>query len=921
MSAPSENILLDEDKKDGALRDDIRLLGRILGDTIREQHGATTFELIERIRKLSVRFRKDSDRSAKTELEGILDSITREESLVVIRAFSFFSSLANIAEDQHHQRRSRAHFLAGSEPREGSIENAFNYAYKIGFSKSDILNFFRSAYISPVLTAHPTEVQRRTILDCLNEIARLVARPDQSILSKQELVENEISLRRQVLILWQTRVLRTTKLSVLDEVENALTYFDSTFFHEVPQIYDSVGRNLRGHPDEQLQDLPNFLEVGSWIGGDRDGNPFVTAEVLDQTLLLHAKTAIQHYQAQLLALSKELVLSQALIEVDDSVRELALKAPNASRHHHDEPYRLAMLAISHKLQNTLIYFQSPISTADFELFYESLDEFQADIEIVYQSLKKHGSKLIADGHLGQLRRAVQVFGWVLAPIDLRQNSAIHEQVIAELYSIIDPQIKYLSMSEDERVQLLSSELRSRRPLLVTMHAYSDLVVKELAIFRGLAKAHIRYGFRSIQNYIISKTDAASDLLEVAVLLKEFGLLSLVEMHLAVNIVPLFETITDLQNSAKIMQQVFGVPEYQLLLNSRDCMQEVMLGYSDSNKDGGFLSSGWELYRAEVNLISLFKQAGLKMRLFHGRGGSIGRGGGPSFQAILAQPRGAVNGQIRLTEQGEVIAAKYANREVGRRNLEVLIAATMRASVDTHIESSNDPSFDSALAELSQYSFESYRDLVYEDPEFEEYFWGSTVVHEIANLNLGSRPASRSKSQKIDDLRAIPWVFSWAQCRIMLPGWYGFGSACDRFHKVHGDRGIERLIEIHRDWNFFSTLLSNMDMVLAKVDLGIASRYADLLTNQKVAKRIFKKIEDEYQKTLRYLLLITEQKKLLEKNALLERSLQNRFPYIDPLNHVQVEMLRRFRDGEEDERIKRGLHISINGIASGLRNSG
>jgi len=370
-----------------------------------------------------------------------------------------------------------------------------------------------------------------------------------------------------------------------------------------------------------------------------------------------------------------------------------------------------------------------------------------------------------------------------------------------------------------------------------------------------------------------------------------------------------------------MQQVFGVPEYQLLLNSRDCMQEVMLGYSDSNKDGGFLSSGWEIYRAEVNLISLFKQAGLKMRLFHGRGGSIGRGGGPSFQAILAQPRGAVNGQIRLTEQGEVIAAKYANREVGRRNLEVLIAATMRASVDTHIESSNDPSFDSALAELSQYSFESYRDLVYEDPEFEEYFWGSTVVHEIANLNLGSRPASRSKSQKIDDLRAIPWVFSWAQCRIMLPGWYGFGSACDRFHKVHGDRGIERLIEIHRDWNFFSTLLSNMDMVLAKVDLGIASRYADLLTNQKVAKRIFKKIEDEYQKTLRYLLLITEQKKLLEKNALLERSLQNRFPYIDPLNHVQVEMLRRFRDGEEDERIKRGLHISINGIASGLRNSG
>ncbi len=560
--------------------------------------------------------------------------------------------------------------------------------------------------------------------------------------------------------------------------------------------------------------------------------------------------------------------------------------------------------------------------------YETPEDFAADLTVVVDSLHENGSALLTHGRLGSLLRAVRVFGWTLAPLDLRQNSEVHERTIAELFEAVAPGTNYLSLDEEARIEILLRELATTRPLVSRHVVYGPETTKELAIFDAARQGHLRYGKRAIRTAIISKADGVSDMLELAVLLKEAGLLRPLEGQLDLNIVPLFETIGDLSAAAGIMDRMLALPVYRNLLAARGQTQEVMLGYSDSNKDGGFLTSGWELYCAEVGLVEVFTRHGIRMRLFHGRGGSVGRGGGPSFQAILAQPKGAVQGQIRLTEQGEVIAAKYGNPEVGRRNLEVLVSATLVATAEPAISEPLAPSFLEALTELSDAAFAAYRNLVYETPGFETYFWESTVITEIASLNLGSRPASRAKGRSIDDLRAIPWVFSWAQCRVMLPGWYGFGTAVDEVIAKRGAAGLPLLQSMFQQWPVFSTLLLNMDMVLAKADMRIAERYAGLVKDEALRNSIFPRIKAEYELTRSHLLAITGQQALLDQNPVLRRSITNRFPYLDPLNHVQVEMLRRYREqiaegqaGEISERVRRGVHISINGIASALRNSG
>jgi len=520
-----------------------------------------------------------------------------------------------------------------------------------------------------------------------------------------------------------------------------------------------------------------------------------------------------------------------------------------------------------------------------------------DLDTLHRSLAANGSAALTRGRLRHLRRAVRVFGFHLAPLDLRQNSDVHERVVAELLEVARPGSAYSALDEEARCALLLEELATARPLASPHVRYSDESEGELAIFRTARHAHLRYGNAAIRNCIISKTDDVSDLLELAVLLKEAGLLRPLENALDVNIVPLFETIGDLENAAGVMARIFSLPTYRSLLESRAHTQEVMLGYSDSNKDGGFLTSGWALYKAEGELVATFARHGVRLRLFHGRGGSVGRGGGPSYQAILAQPEGAVQGQIRLTEQGEVIGAKYGNPEVGRRNLEVLVAATLETSLRPASASPTPQAFLDAMQALSDAAFAAYRGLVYETEGFERYFWESTVISEIAALNIGSRPASRKKSTAIEDLRAIPWVFSWSQCRVMLPGWYGFGSAVRAFLAARPDDGLTLLQRMNREWPFFQTLLSNMDMVLSKTDLAIASRYAALLKDVALRNAIFARIRAEHQATLDAVLQITGQHELLDGNPLLKRSIRNRFPYLDPLNHVQVELLRRHREFE------------------------
>ncbi|MCE9570595.1 MAG: phosphoenolpyruvate carboxylase, partial [Rhodocyclales bacterium] len=615
--------------KDQPLRDDIRLLGRLLGDTVREQEGAELFERVEEIRRLSLRFHRDDDLAAREEMEAVLQQLPRERTNMVVRAFSYFSHLANIAEDQHHIRRSRAHVRAGAQPREGSLALAVQRALGAGADAGTLGNFFKGAQVRPVLTAHPTEVQRKSILDCQWKIARLLDERDRTDLSPEEQAEHAEALRRAVLRLWQTRMLRRAKLSVMDEVNNALSFYDTTFLRELPRLYNACEDHLAavvpGWKERGAAELPPFLHPGSWIGGDRDGNPFVTAEILDSAMRAQSRKAIGFLLEQLHQLGAELSTTTSLISVPDvELMRLAEQSPDRSPHRLDEPYRRAIAGFYARLAATALrldQLEAPRHAVAESEPYATAAEFAADLDVLHRSLISHKCGLLGRGRLRRLRHAVAIFGFHLAPLDLRQNSDVHARTVAELLAIARPGTDYQALDES------------------------------------------------------GKTDGVSDILEVAVLLKEVGLLRPLEHALDVNIVPLFETIGDLANAGPIMDRLLANPLYNRLLGSRRALQECMLGYSDSNKDGGFLTSGWALYRAEIALTQVFARHGITLRLFHGRGGSVGRGGGPSYQAILAQPQGAVQGQIRITEQGEVIASKYANPELGRRNLEILAAAT------------------------------------------------------------------------------------------------------------------------------------------------------------------------------------------------------------------------------------------------------
>ncbi len=912
--------------KDQPLREDIRLLGRLLGDTLREQEGDSTFELIEQIRQLAIRFRRDDDQQARSELAGVLDVLSPAATVAVIRAFTYFSQLANLAEDLHHNRRRRFHQLAGSPPQEGSLALALRRAAEAGHGAGAVAEFFRDALVSPVLTAHPTEVQRKSILDCQLQLARLLTERDRQQLTPEELAANEEGLRRQILTLWQTRILRELRLTVRDEIENGLSYYRYTFLRQLPRLYGEMEDLLeRKFPVAGIAVGP-VLRLGAWIGGDRDGNPYVTHDVTRHALVRQSSTALDYFLDEVHQLGSELSQSLRVVTVTAELEELAARSPDHSEHRRDEPYRRALTGVYARLaatSRTLDQHAPVLSEIAPSLPYADAQEFVDDLEIIADSLKRNRAGRLAAGRLRGLIRAAQVFGFYLAPLDLRQHSGVFEQVVAELFQAGAHRSGYLALDEEERRRWLLEELAVPRLLRSPHLAYSDPTQNELRILDTAAELQRRYGARALPNHIISNTNGVSDMLELALLLKEAGLLRPGQApRLSMNIIPLFETIADLRRCASIMDEVLRVPLYRELLESRGNVQEIMLGYSDSNKDGGYLTSNWELYKAEVKLVEVFKRHGVRLRLFHGRGGTVGRGGGPSYQAIVAQPPGTVQGQIRITEQGEVIASKYADPDIGRRNLETLVAATLEATLLNRAGVRPEESlYREVMEELSADAYAAYRRLVYDTPGFVAFFRTATPITEIADLHVGSRPASRKKSDRIEDLRAIPWVFSWSLARIMLPGWFGFGAAVEQFVSRRGEAGLALLNQMHANWPFFRVLLSNMDMVLSKSDIHIASRYAELVADEELRSRIFGRIESEYHRTVNYLLAVTGQSELLEHNPLLARSFRNRRPYIDPLNHLQVESLRRYRAGEQDEKTKRAILLTINGIAAGLRNSG
>ncbi|MFG1797155.1 phosphoenolpyruvate carboxylase [Nocardia sp. NPDC049149] len=908
------------------LRDDIRFLGGVLGDTIRDHEGPEVFDLIERVRIEAFRVRRaEVDRSAVAEM---LDGVEITVALPLIRAFSYFVLLANLAEDIQRDRRRTAHEAAGEPPQDSSLAATYRKLDAAALDGAEVADLLADALVSPVITAHPTETRRRTVFDAQTRITELMRLRQRYPETERARADLEHQIRRQVLSLWRTALIRLARLRIQDEISVGLRYYDITLFDVIPAINAEVRAALRSRwPGVELLPRP-MLRPGSWIGGDRDGNPYVTADVVRQAGRQAATVAFTRYLGELVELEKSLALSARLVPVTSEVAALAEAGYPDPATHADEPYRRALHTVRGRLTATAARALGDIPAAGLDVGAAPYSTPQAvldDLDAIDASLRASRDDLLADDRLAALRHAIETFGFHLQGLDMRQNSEIHEQVVAELLAWAGVHPDYVGLPESRRVELLEAELRTRRPLLGPHARLSELARKEIDIVCAAKDVVDTFGVEAVPNYIISMCTSVSDMLEAALLLKEGGLLDPgapdAPPSCSVGIVPLFETIEDLAAGAATLSAALDVPAYHELVVARGMRQEVMLGYSDSNKDGGYLAANWALYRAELELVEVARKTGIRLRLFHGRGGTVGRGGGRSYDAILAQPAGAVRGSLRLTEQGEVIAAKYAEPGAAHRNLESLIAGTLESTLlDVEgLGADAEPSYE-VMDELAARARAAYSRLVHETPGFVEYFRQSTPVAEVGDLNIGSRPASRKPTNSVYDLRAIPWVMSWSQARVMLPGWYGTGTALEEWVGGDPDR-LARLTDLYRRWPFLRTVLSNLAQVMAKSDLDIAARYAELVENATLREQIFGMIREEHAKTIRMYIAITGNEHLLADNPSLSESIHNRFPYLEPLNQMQVELLRRHRAGDDSELVRRGILLTMNGLATALRNSG
>jgi phosphoenolpyruvate carboxylase len=884
----------------------VRMLGAVLGDVIREQDGEAVFRQIEDIRRASVAYHRDASEASAKGLAGQLQKLTVAETVRFVHSFACFLQITNIAEDHIQRRRGRA-----GDTREDTLAGVTRRLEQEGVSDEDVRALLSAGFVAPVITAHPSEARRKSVLDRQHAIAR-----DIELLGhargEADRRQAETDLRQQVSILWRTRLLRNVRIAVDDEIENAASYFEDSFLPAAPGLYAHWQDVVGG-------ELPSFLRFGSWVGGDRDGNPNVDGATMRSALKLHSAAVLQLYLQRIHGLGAQLSLSSRFTGVTPELAALADRSKDRSEQRTDEPYRRALSGIYARTAKTLASLtgerpeHSPTVEGDA---YADPAALKADLETVQQSLLKHQGQSFKVGALPDLVRSVDVFGFHLATLDMRQNSSVHGRVVAELLKAAGVADDYEKLAEGERRRLLLSELGHGRLLSSPFAAYSDETKRELQTLAAAAEVKRRHGPESIRNYIISNTTAVSDLLEVYLLLKEVGLFRPGEAPEAdIFAEPLFETIGDLRAAPETMNAYLNLPLIREL-HRKTGVVEVMIGYSDSNKDGSYLTSIWELQKASRALENVASEAGVRLQLFHGRGGAVGRGGGSSFEALLAQPPGTVNGRIRITEQGEVVANKYGDPELARQSLETLVAGVVLASLGRDSGGGASDKQAETMDRLSQAAMRAYRKLVYETPGFVDYFFAATPITEIAELNIGSRPTSRSAKRSIEGLRAIPWVFSWAQSRAMVPGWFGVGSAVK---DAGADIGM--LKELHASWPFFRSALANMEMVMVKSDLSIAQRYSELVGDKALAAKIFGAIASEWTLTRDTLLAITGQSELMEHNPALAGAIQSRLPYIDPLNHLQIELIDRRRRGDQSEEVREGILLAINGVAAGLRNTG
>ncbi|AZA13636.1 phosphoenolpyruvate carboxylase [Corynebacterium choanae] len=913
------------------LRQDIRHLGRILGEVIAEQEGQEMFDLVETCRQAAFEITMgDGELSLLTD---VIADRSADELLTVVRAFSHFALLVNLAEDLHDDANRLSSLAAGDPPKDSTLAATWAKLDAAQLDPATVATALVNPQVAPVLTAHPTETRRRTVFDVQKDITDYMVQrhawlgQEDNARAAGQLAHLDTAIRRRMTVLWQTALIRVARPRIEDEVEVGLRYYTLSLLETIPRVNHDVYREL-SHRYGQDHAPAAMIQPGSWIGGDHDGNPYVTAATVNYATTRAAHTVLKYYTRQLHELEHELSLSDRLTKVTDDLAALAERGHNNVPSRVDEPYRRAV----HGMRGRMIATQAAlIGTDSVEGSWYAVHEpypdaaaFAADLAVVERSLRSTHDDLIADDRLAKIQAAVASFGFHLYSLDLRQNSESFEQVIAEMFRQAQVTEDYAGLGEAEKLQLLLAECTNPRPLLGAHRpALSEPVERELAIVAAARDAVQRFGSAMVPHCIISMAQSVTDILEPMVLLKEYGLITVDEqgqLHGEIDIIPLFETIEDLQAGSRILQQLWDIPQYRAYLAGRGDLQEVMLGYSDSNKDGGYFAANWALYDAEIAIVATAKANRIGLRFFHGRGGTVGRGGGPSYDAILAQPAGAVRGSVRITEQGEIISAKYGSPKSARRNLEALVSATIEASL-----LSGEPRDDRrdaieimrAISELSQ---QKYASLVHDDPGFIQYFTTSTPLAEIGSLNIGSRPATRKQTNTVSDLRAIPWVLSWSQSRVMLPGWYGVGTALSQW--IDGDDAkLQRLQQLSTTWPFFNSVLSNMAQVMSKADMRLARLYANLVPDREVGDRIYGQIVDEYTLTREMFQQITGRESLLADNPELQRSARKRFPYLLPLNCIQQEMLRRYRDGATDDSVAAVIVLTMNGLSTALRNSG
>ncbi|MRN37791.1 phosphoenolpyruvate carboxylase [Neisseria sp. N95_16] len=891
--------------KDAALAADAEFLKQCLFNLLHQEASPLVVEIVKQL--------STSDDTGAL-IEKVLPQLDEQQAHDLTLACGLFAQILNIAEDVHHERRRQVHEDAGHNTADGSLAETVR---KLRANKVDgktVQQQLNATNVTAVLTAHPTEVQRQSVLRFNRRIRALLPQRERCT-NAESLADLRRDIETILLGLWQTSETRQYKLSVNDEINNGVNIFPMSFFEALPKLYRGMERDFQtAYPDVEV---PDILKIGGWIGGDRDGNPFVTAETLRHAFTRHADAVFRCYRSELDGLYHELPLSTRRVKVNDDVMAMSDESPDEEIARLEEPYRRAIAYIMARVMGKARSLGLGMGCHfGFGEPYANVQEFIADLQKLQRSLRDNGSALMAEGRLADLIRLASVCGFNMMPLDLRQHAEKHGDVVAELFQHAGLE-DYANLSEEEKQTVLLRELQHQRPLYSPFVTYSEHARRELAIFSEARKIKDEFGEQAITQSIISNCEQPSDLLALALLLQECGLL-LIENgkpKSRMNIVPLFETIEALENACPVMDRMFGLEWYRELVMSRDNIQEIMLGYSDSNKDGGYVTSSWCLYQAELGLVDLFKKYDVRMRLFHGRGGSVGRGGGPSYQAILAQPAGSVAGQIRITEQGEVITAKYADPSNARRNLETLVAATLEATL---LPDRKDPD-PKLMQALSDISFKYYRELITHE-DFIDYFLQTSPIQEIATLNLGSRPASRKTLARIQDLRAIPWVFSWMQNRLMLPAWYGFGSAVETL--CQQDPSSMAVMQNHAKHNpFFQAMLSNMEQVMAKTDITLAEDYAELSETPEKAAAIFQMIKAEYLRSRKALLDILQTTELLSDNRSLARSLALRIPYLNALNGLQVAMLKRLRQDPNNRHALLMVHLTINGVAQGLRNTG